>query len=254
MLFFFSPLEQFETLPIFSMFSFLDLSITNQSIIFLLIFFFFVTYFLSCLNEDRFSFLAIPHKYQSILELSYFLLLGLAIDNIAGKKNNFFFPLIFVLFFFIALINITGLIPFSYTITSHFIVTLSLSSIVFIGLNVISIRLHGLEFFSLFLPGGTSVILSFLLVPVEIISFIFKPLSLAIRLFCNMMAGHTLLKVFVGFSWNLMNASGIVFILHYIPLVILLPLFFLELGVALIQAFVFTLLTCIYINDAVNLH
>jgi len=95
-------------------------------------------------------------------------------------------------FFFIALINIAGLIPFSYTITSHFIVTLSLSCIVFIGLNVISIRLHGLEFFSLFLPGGTSVILSFLLVPVEIISFIFKPLSLAIRLFCNMMAGHTL--------------------------------------------------------------
>jgi len=99
MLFFFSPLEQFEILPIFSIFSFLDLSITNQYIIFLLIFFFFVTYFLSCLNKDKFSFFAITHKYQSILELIYFLLLGLAIDNIAGKKNNFFFPLIFVLFF-----------------------------------------------------------------------------------------------------------------------------------------------------------
>ena len=157
-------------------------------------------------------------------------------------------------FFFIAFTNIIGLIPFSYTVTSHFIVTLSLSSTIFIGLNIISIRLHGIKFFSLFLPSGTSFILAFLLVPVELISFFFKPLSLAIRLFCNMMAGHTLLKVFVGFSWSLMSLSGVFFLLHYIPLIVLVPLFILELGVALIQAFVFTLLTCIYINDAINLH
>jgi ATP synthase subunit 6 len=106
----------------------------------------------------------------------------------------------------------------------------------------------------LFLPAGTSLGLAFLLVPVELISYFFKPLSLAIRLFCNMMAGHTLLKVFAGFAWSLSSGSGIVMLLQIIPLLILVPLYGLELGVALIQAFVFSLLTCIYLNDAVNLH
>jgi ATP synthase subunit 6 len=96
--------------------------------------------------------------------------------------------------------------------------------------------------------------LAFLLVPVELISYIFKPLSLAIRLFCNMMAGHTLLKVFAGFAWSLSGTTGVLFLMHYVPLLILIPLFGLELGVALIQAFVFSLLTCIYLNDALNLH
>lgn len=254
MILFFSPLEQFEILPLISLPFFLDFSITNQVILLCLIFIFFFIFFFSSLNQSKQSLFIVPHRYQVIIEFIYSLLLGLALDNIGGNKNKFFFPLIFVLFFFIALINIIGLIPFSYTVTSHFIVTLGLSTTVFIGLNIISVRLHKLNFFSLFLPSGTSVILSFLLVPVELISFFFKPLSLAIRLFCNMMAGHTLLKVFVGFSWSLMSASGIFFIMHYIPLIVLVPLFFLELGVALIQAFVFTLLTCIYINDAINLH
>ena len=155
---------------------------------------------------------------------------------------------------FIAGMNLIGLVPYSYTVTSHFIVTLALSFSIFIGMNIICIRLHKLEFFSLFLPAGTSFALAFLLVPVELISYIFKPLSLAIRLFCNMMAGHTLLKVFAGFSWSLMHFSGVLFLLQIVPLLILIPLYGLEFGVALIQAFVFSLLTCIYLNDAVNLH
>jgi len=108
--------------------------------------------------------------------------------------------------------------------------------------------------FSLFFPAGTSFTLAFLLVPLELISYIFKPLSLAIRLFCNMMAGHTLLKVIAGFAWTLMSFSGFLFLMHYIPILILIPLFGLEFGVALIQAFVFSFLTCIYLNDALNLH
>ena len=111
-----------------------------------------------------------------------------------------------------------------------------------------------LKFFSLFLPAGTSFFLAFLLVPVEFISYVFKPISLAVRLFCNMMAGHTLLKVFAGFAWNLISLSGGSYFLYIIPIFILIPLFFLELGVALIQAYVFSLLTCIYLNDAINLH
>jgi len=150
--------------------------------------------------------------------------------------------------------NLIGLIPYSFTVTSHFIVTLSLSLTIFIGINIIGFREHKLAFFSLFYPAGTSLGLAFLLVPLEIISYLFRPLSLAIRLFCNLMAGHTLLKVFAGFSWSLMSLSGVLFCLQVIPLIILIPLYCLELGVALIQAYVFSLLVCIYLNDAINLH
>ena len=182
------------------------------------------------------------------------MVLSMVVDNIGGNNNKFYFPLIFTIFLFIVSLNLIGLVPYSFTVTSHFIVTLAISLTIFIGMNIICVRTHGLEFFSLFLPSGTSFFLAFLLVPVEIISYIFKPLSLAIRLFCNMMAGHTLLKVFAGFAWSLMSFSGILFLMQYIPVLILIPLFGLELGVAIIQAFVFSLLTCIYLNDALNLH
>ncbi|MEY4050709.1 MAG: synthase subunit 6 [Bacteroidota bacterium] len=111
-----------------------------------------------------------------------------------------------------------------------------------------------MHFFALFLPPGTSIVLAFLLVPIELISYVFKPVSLSIRLFANMMAGHTLLKVIAGFACTLMANSGILFLLHYVPLLILIPLFGLELGVALIQSFVFSILICIYLNDSINLH
>ncbi len=252
--FFFSPLEQFEILPIYTIFFVI---ITNQVVILALTLFFLITLFFSLVANDfeqaAFAFI-IPRRIQVIIEIIYSMLLGMTLDNINGKHNAAFFPLIFSIFFFISFMNLIGLVPYSFTVTSHFIVTLTLSISIFIGINIISIRIHGLEFFSLFLPSGTSTALAFLLVPVELISFIFKPLSLAIRLFCNMMAGHTLLKVFVGFAWTLINFSGLAFLLHIVPLLILFPLFGLELGVALIQSYVFSLLTCIYLNDAINLH
>jgi F-type H+-transporting ATPase subunit a len=252
--FFFSPLEQFEILPIYTIFFVI---ITNQVVILALTLFFLITLFFSLVANDfeqaAFAFV-IPRRIQVIIEIIYSMLLGMTLDNINGKHNAAFFPLIFSIFFFISFMNLIGLVPYSFTVTSHFIVTLTLSISIFIGINIISIRIHGLEFFSLFLPSGTSTALAFLLVPVELISFIFKPLSLAIRLFCNMMAGHTLLKVFVGFAWTLINFSGLAFLLHIVPLLILFPLFGLELGVALIQSYVFSLLTCIYLNDAINLH
>ena len=133
-------------------------------------------------------------------------------------------------------------------------VTLAISFSIFIGINIISIRIHKLGFFSLFLPTGTPLPLAFLLVPVEFFLYLFRPLSLAIRLFCNMMAGHILLKIFAGFACSLMSFSGILFFIHYVPFLALLPLFGLEFCVAIIQAFVFSLLTCIYLNDAINLH
>lgn len=248
----FSPLEQFEILPLFNFFNLFNL--TNQFLFLFLVTFLIIFIFFSLLKSSTQTLFIKPTRWQSIIEIIYLVVLSMVADTIGGKKNELFFPLIFTIFFFIAGMNLIGLIPYSYTVTSHFIVTLSLSLSIFIGMNIISIKLHKLTFFSLFLPAGTSFFLAFLLVPVELISYIFKPLSLAIRLFCNMMAGHTLLKVFAGFAWSLMSLTGVLFYLQIIPLLILIPLYWLELGVALIQAFVFSLLTCIYLNDAINLH
>jgi len=253
--YFFSPLEQFQVLPIFSVYlNFVDFSLTNETVILVLILFFSLVLFTSLVKEQESSYFIVPNRWQSVIEIIYKLILSLVTDNIKDKKNQHFFPLVFSIFFLLLSINLIGLIPYSFTLTSHLIVTLTLSLSIFIGINIICVRLHGINFFSLFLPAGTSVVLAFLLVPIELISYIFKPISLSIRLFANMMAGHTLLKVIAGFAFTLMGNVGVLFLLHYIPLLILIPLFGLELGVALIQSFVFSILICIYLNDAINLH
>lgn len=253
--YFFSPLEQFQVLPIFSVYlNFIDISLTNETIILVLILFFSSVLFTSLVKEQESGYFIVPNRWQSVIEIIYKLILSLVTDNIKDKKNQHFFPLVFSIFFLLLSINLIGLIPYSFTLTSHLIVTLTLSLSIFIGINIICVRLHGINFFSLFLPAGTSVVLAFLLVPIELISYIFKPISLSIRLFANMMAGHTLLKVIAGFAFTLMGNVGILFLLHYVPLLILIPLFGLELGVALIQSFVFSILICIYLNDAINLH
>jgi ATP synthase subunit 6 len=250
-----SPLEQFQVLPIIGFyFNGFDISITNETIILALILFFSLVYFNSILKQETSSFYIVPNRWQAIIEIIYSLILSLVIDNIRDKKGQYFFPLVFFIFLFILSLNLIGLIPYSFTLTSHLIVTLSLSLAVFIGINIVCIRIHGINFFSLFLPSGTSIVLALLLVPIELISYVFKPISLSIRLFANMMAGHTLLKVIAGFAYTLMSNTGILFMLHYVPLLILIPLFGLELGVALIQSFVFSILICIYLNDSINLH
>lgn len=147
-----------------------------------------------------------------------------------------------------------GLIPYSFTLTSHLIVTFSLSTAVFIGVNIIGFNIHSTKMLSLFLPSNTSFGLALLLVPIEFVSYIFKPISLGVRLFANLMAGHTLLKVIVGFSWSMLLLDDLLFCMHIVPLLVLIILMGLELAVAVIQAYVFTILTCIYLNDSVNLH
>jgi len=250
-----SPLEQFEILPLVSFYlGGLDFSITNEAVILFLIFFFLGTFFLSSFKQSDSTLYIIPHRWQVIIEVIYKMILSMISDNISGKKGQLFFPLVFTVFFYVANVNLIGLVPYSFTLTSHLIVTFALAIAIFLGINIICVRIHGLEFFSLFFPSGTSLALGLLLVPIEIISYVFRPISLGIRLFANMMAGHTLLKVIAGFAWSLMGCTGILFLMHYVPLLILLPLFGLELAVGLIQAFVFSVLTCIYLNDAVNLH
>ena len=252
---FFSPLEQFEIIPLISIYlNVLDFSITNEVVILSLIFFFVYSLFIFSTKTETSSFYIIPHRWQIIVEGIYGMVLSMINDNIASKKGQYFLPLVFSIFCFILYLNLIGLVPYSFTLTSHLIVTFAIALFIFIGINIICVQIHGLNFFSLFLPGGTSFVLALLLVPIELISFVFKPISLAIRLFANMMAGHTLLKVIAGFAWSLAGCTGILFFVHYVPILILIPLFGLELGVALIQAFVFSILTCIYLNDSINLH
>jgi len=250
-----SPLEQFQILPLIPVvFGVFDLSITNQTIILVLVFFFSLVFFNAVVDPKDNTFPLIPSRWQSFLELAYRMMLSLVVDNIKDKQGGYFFPLVFTVFFVILSLNLIGLIPYSFTVTSHLLVTFGLALAIFIGINIVCIRIHGIHFFALFLPPGTSLALALLLVPIDLISYIFKPISLSVRVFANMMAGHTLLKVIAGFAYTMMGGAGILFLMHYIPLLILLPIFGLELAVALIQSFVFSILICIYLNDAINLH
>ena len=250
----FSPLEQFSILPLINIFrgNFIYFSVTNETLILFLLLFFSAVFFKSLLFFSKDNTLsAVPTHWQALIELNYNLILSLILENIKDKKAQAFFPLISTLFSFILLLNLIGLVPYSFTLTSHLILTFLLSVSIFFGINVLAVKKHGIKFFALFLPTGTSVALAFLLTPIEVISYIFKPISLGIRLFANMMAGHTLLKVIAGFCATLATSgSFFLVLLHFVPLLILVPLFALELGVALIQAFVFSILICIYLQDS----
>lgn len=251
-----SPLEHFQVYPIISFYySNYDYSITNETIILLLFLMLILIYFLSFFKKNETSFFFVPNsRWQVFNELLFLSLLSMVSENIKHKLGQKFFPLILFLFIFILGLNIIGLVPFSFALTGHLIVTMYISLSVFIGINIIGFKIHGLKIFSLFLPAGTCSPLYFLVVIIEIISYCFRPISLFIRLFANIMAGHVLIKVILGFVFVLMAKGGLLFILHFIPLIILLPLFVLELFVAAIQSLVFCLLICIYINDTLNLH
>merc|ERR1711862_1045744 len=193
------------------------------------------------------TFYVIPNNWQVLLEMIFDMISQLLFDNL-NKKGEIYFPFILTIFLFIMLSNLVGLIPYSFTITSHIIITFTLSLTIFIGVNIISIHIYKLKMLSLFIPANTSIGLALLLVPIEFISYVFKPIILGVRLFANLMAGHTLLKVIVGFSWTMVFLNNyILSAIHIFPLLILILLFGLELGVALIQAYVFTILTCIYL-------
>lgn len=236
---------------------FFDFSFTNLFLInFIVLFLFFAIILL--LNSKtnylkKISFYFIPNSWQILIESIYETVSQLLFDNINFEGENFF-PFISALFCLILFSNLIGLIPYSFTITSHLIVTFSLSFSIFIGVIIIGIKRYKFKMLSLFIPSNTSFGLALLLVPIEFVSYIFKPISLGVRLFANLMAGHTLLKVIVGFSWSLLLLENFLTLGYIIPLLVLTLLVGLELGVALIQTFVFTILTCIYLNESINLH
>ena len=238
----FSPLEQFEILPIFQ----IPFVFTNSSLILFIGFVY--LYIFTCIKTKF-----IPTRLQQLFEMIFNVTIELTYSSI-GKAGKYFISLIFVVFFFILLSNLIGMVPYSFTITSHLIITFTLALTIYLGFNLIGIKKHKLNFLNLLLPSGASIALVPILVPIELVSYIFRVISLPVRLFANMMAGHTLLKVIAGFAWTMLNVNSFIFFAHFVPLIILVLLVGLEIAVALIQAYVFTILTCMYINDALNLH
>ncbi len=237
------PLEQFEIHEIVPLsVGGLDISVTNST-----------AYMAAALALSA-GFLAIgvrraamvPGRWQNMAELSYEFIANLIKETI-GADGRKYFPIIFTLFMFILFANLLGMIPFSFTVTSQIIVTFAMAAVVFVGVTVLAFRKHGAHFFSFFVPPGSPVWMWPLLIPIEVISYLSRPISLSVRLFANMLAGHTLLKVIAGFVFAL-NVFGI------LPLALLVALTGLEILIAFLQAYVFTILTCLYIKDALHLH
>lgn len=193
----------------------------------------------------------IPNRMQAFAEIIFTFIKDM-IKTYIGKEGIPFFPFIFTMFWFILMGNILGLIPYSFTYTSHIIVTFSLAITAFVMANIAGFKKHGLGMFHLLLPKGIPIFLAPLMVVIELISYLARPFSLSIRLFANMMAGHLILKLFASFSAMLLNTSFAA--LGIIPLILNVGVTGLEFLVAVLQTYVFTLLTCLYINDAINLH
>jgi len=245
----FAPLEQFEILSLLNLNIFgLDISITNF-LIMQLISCFMLVFILFCNSAEKFSFYYVPNSWQKFFELIFNIIFQL-ITDIITKESKTYVPILVLLFNYILFSNLIGLIPYSFTATSHVITTFFLSFSVFIGINIIIVGKYGLKSFALFLPSNTQFLLALILVPIEFVAYLSKPVSLGVRLFINLMAGHILIKIIVGFSWNLLILENSLSILCLIPLVTIVILFGLELGVALIQAYVFMILVCMYLDDA----
>jgi ATP synthase subunit 6 len=245
-----SPLEQFEILPFFSLIN-NTVCIPNSvfTFIFCLVFFAYLNFVLIYKKDAGLS----PSRWQQVLEIA--LVNGISIvkaNNGADAKIHI--PFVVVFFLFVLLSNLFGLAPYTFTLTSHLILTFVLAFTIFLAICSLSISKKGKKAFLDFLPPHTSLSLAFLLVPIEVVSFLFKPLSLSVRLFANIIAGHTLLKVICSFAWIIIIKGGYFFGLHFFPLLILVFLMGLELGVALIQAYVFTILLCIYLREASESH
>ncbi len=239
-----SPLEQFaiKRLVEFHLGG-LDVSITNSAL-FMLVAIVLITAFMTLGMRQH---ALVPGRWQSMVELSYEFVARMVRENV-GNEGMRYFPFVFTLFMFILFCNLIGLIPFTFTVTSHIIVTFVMAAVVFVGVTIIGIVRHGRHFLSLFVPAGVPFFLLPLIVIIEVLSYLTRPISLSVRLFANMMAGHTMLKVFAGF------VVGLGILLGWLPLAFIVALTALELVIAILQAYVFAILTCIYLNDAINLH
>jgi F-type H+-transporting ATPase subunit a len=196
----------------------------------------------------------IPGRMQAMAEGAYEFVHDLVVGQV-GEEGAKYFPFVFSLFMFILFGNLLGMLPYGFTFTSHIAITFALAAIVFIAVTVVALRIHGLHFFSYFFPEGAPKLLAPLIIPIEVISYLSRPVSLAVRLFANMVAGHVMLKVFATFVVMIGSAAGVLGIFGAaLPLAVNVALIGFELLVASLQAYVFAILTCIYLHDAVHLH
>jgi len=246
-----SPLEQFNIvslIPISLPFG-IDFTITNSALIEIIA----VCLFILLLKLTVEKSTLVPTHWQSVIEMYYESLLGLVKENI-GKKGLIYFPFIFTLFSFILTLNLIGMIPYNYSVTSQIIVSIGLSFTIWVFATLTGFARHGINYFSMFYPQGAPLALAPLLVCIELVSYCARAISLGARLAINITSGHTLLAIIGNFGWLMLNASGIILLGAIIPVSLMFILTFLELAVAVIQAGVFTILTIIYLNDAENLH
>ncbi len=243
-----SPLHQFTIhtiLPIHI--GGIDASFTNASLLMCLAVLFSTGFVVLGMSGAK----LVPGRWQSMTELAYEFVANMVDENV-GHEGRPYFPFLFSLFMFVLLGNLLGMIPYSYTFTSQIIVTFALAALVFIGVTLIGIFKHGIRFLTLFAPHGVPVLLLFLLVPIEVLSYFIRPFTLSIRLFANMMAGHTMLFMFASFVVPLAvigyGVSGLG------PMAMDIFLVLLEFLVAVLQAYVFTILSSLYLKDALHLH
>ncbi|WP_404380822.1 F0F1 ATP synthase subunit A [Caenispirillum salinarum] len=238
-----SPVEQFDIKPLVEIqVGGVDISFTNSAL------FMAIAVGLSALffwygTRKR---ALVPGRWQSVNEVFYEFIANMIRDNV-GKEGMKYFPFIFTLFMFVFLGNMLGLLPYSFTFTSHIAVTAALALFIFVAVTIIGFARHGTHFLRMFFPHGAPIATAPILIPIELISYLSRPFSLSVRLFANMTVGHIMLKVLAGF----VVALGF---FGFIPLAVVFGVTLLEIGIAALQAYVFTILTCIYLNDAINMH
>ena len=245
-----SPVEQFtiKTLMHIELFGY-DVSFSNSALFMMLTVILSVAYLTYAMRNRA----MVPGRLQASAEMLYEFVSEMVRSNV-GSEGRPFFPFIFTLFIFLLFGNMLGLIPYSYTFTSQIVVTFVLAAFIFVGVTLVALIKHGMHFFTFFVPPGAPKVLIPFLIIIEVISYFVRPVSLSVRLFANMLAGHTMLKVFAGLAVMITGAGGVAVAGSILPFLALIGLTGLEVLVAGLQAYVFTILTCMYLNDALHLH
>ena len=248
-----SPLEQFEVTSLISLnlpvLGHINLSITNLGLYTILTVYLVLALHIMGSNNKQ----LIPSRWSISLESSFASVHGLVKSQI-GAANEMYLPFIYSLFFFILIANLSGNVPYGFTVATSIMVSIGLSMTIFIGVTILGLQLHKVHFFSFFVPSGTPLGLVPLLVPIELISYLARAFSLGVRLFANTVAGHTLLKILSGFLAPMFTSGAITALITLIPFCIFIALIGLEISVSFIQAYVFCILTASYLKDAIDLH
>ncbi len=245
-----NPLQQFEITPIIPIEVYgYNLSFTNSSLFMLLSLLSVFALFGFGMRKNS----PHPSRLQALAEIIYEMVQNLT-HSTAGKKADKFIPLVFTIFIFILTCNLLGMLPYSFTVTSHIIVTFGMAIVIFLGVTLLGFIKHGTHFFRLFLPEGVPLFMAPLILCIELFAYLARPVSLSIRLAANMTAGHVVLKVLASFIVMASTASGAFKIFGVLPFALLTIVTGFEIVVAMLQAYIFTILACVYLNDALNLH